>query len=222
MKRRTEAGRACLTARPLCWGRGQSFNVSKFQGPKGFEGWNFETLKLWKSRSGVGGAVGFGTVVIAAVFVFVSECEVGLDQRESSQRCDAGSDGDLPAEGAKVLGRDRSAKHWRFVAAGRNSRNAKIAAGVGNRVVRRCQGDDHGAHFSMKVAEDKRDAGFVELNEPCGPTLIKPKIEALSLKERNHVVKKRITIGKLHFAADRDHQQRRMEHFVLLHQLRNF
>ena len=73
----------------------------------------------------------------------------------------------------------------------------------------------------MNIAEDERDSGLVELHEARGPALVESKIEALAFEQRKHIVKERIVVGELHFAADRDHQQRRLKAFILLHQLRN-
>jgi hypothetical protein len=56
-----------------------------------------------------------------------------------------------------------------------------------------------------------------KMNEARGSTLVESKIEALSLEQGKHIMKERIVIGKLHFAAHWDHQQRRMKAFVLLH-----
>src|SRR5271169_5872255 len=73
----------------------------------------------------------------------------------------------------------------------------------------------------MNVAEDERYARFVELHEARGSALIESKIEALALKQRKHIVEKRIVVRKLHFTAHWDHQKCRLKALVLLHQLRN-
>ena len=73
----------------------------------------------------------------------------------------------------------------------------------------------------MNVAKDEGDAGFVELDEARGSAFVESEVEALSLEQRKHIVKKWIVVGKLNFAANRDHQQRRLKAFIFLHELRN-
>src|ERR1700722_19754845 len=72
----------------------------------------------------------------------------------------------------------------------------------------------------MDVAEDERNAGLVELHELRGATLIQSEIEAFAVEQRKDIVKKRIAVGKLDLPARRDHEQRRLETFISLHELR--
>ena len=88
-------------------------------------------------------------------------------------------------------------------------------------VVRRGQSDYDRAHLRMNIAEDERDARLVEFHKAGGSTLIEPQIKSLSIEQREHVMKEGVAIGKLNLAARWNHDQRRMECLVPLHQLRN-
>ena len=59
------------------------------------------------------------------------------------------------------------------------------------------------------------------LDEARASALIKSKIETFALEQGKHVVEERIAVGKLHLAADWNHQKRRLKAFVLLYQLRD-
>ena len=96
---------------------------------------------------------------------------------------------------------------------------AELAAPVGDRVVRSIQRNHHRAHLGVNVAEDVRDARFVELHKLRASTLIQAEIEALAVEQREDIVKKRIAIRELDLASRWNHQQRRMEHLLLLNQL---
>ena len=71
----------------------------------------------------------------------------------------------------------------------------------------------------MNIAEDERNARLVELDEAGRATFVESEIETFSVEQRKDIVKKRIVVGKLNFSARRDHQQRRMETLVFLHEL---
>src|ERR1700684_2977746 len=73
----------------------------------------------------------------------------------------------------------------------------------------------------MNVAEDIRDPRLIELHKLRAAALIQSQIEAFAIEQGEHIVKKRIVVGKLHLAARWNHNQQGMETFVLLHQLRN-
>ena len=49
-----------------------------------------------------------------------------------------------------------------LVSAGKNTAKANLAAPVGDRVIRSGEGNYHGAHLRMNVAEDERYAWLVE------------------------------------------------------------
>src|ERR1700694_1628916 len=72
----------------------------------------------------------------------------------------------------------------------------------------------------MDVAEDVRNAGLVKNNVARRPGFIEPEIEALALKKRKHVVKKRIPVGKLHRCTNRYYQNVGLETLVSLNQTR--
>ena len=100
--------------------------------------------------------------------------------------------------------------------------DADLAAPAGYRIVGRVERDHYGAHLGMNVAEDERNAGLVELHGLSAAALVESEIEAFAVEQRKDIVKKRIPVGKLDLPARRDHQQRRLETFVLLHQLGNW
>ena len=133
-----------------------------------------------------------------------------------------GSHGDFSFRGMQRIRRNRRMEHMHLVVAGDHVADADLAMPVGYRVVRRIQRDHHGAHLRVNVAEDERNARLVEFNKLRRAALIKSEIETLSVEQRKHVVKKRILIGKLDLPSRRDHQQRRMETLVFLHQLAGF
>src|SRR5258708_7623507 len=97
--------------------------------------------------------------------------------------------------------------------------DADLAAPVGNCIVRSIQRDHHGAHLSVNVAEDERDSRLVEFHKLRGATLIKSKVKALAVEQRKDIVEKGIPVGELDRAPRWDHQQRRLETLILLHQL---
>jgi len=70
----------------------------------------------------------------------------------------------------------------------------------------------------MNIAKYVRDPRLIKVHIPRRARLIKSKIEALALKEREHIVKKRIAIGKLYHRPDRNYQQMWLEPLVLLGQ----
>src|SRR5260370_41704691 len=97
--------------------------------------------------------------------------------------------------------------------------DADLAAPVGNCIVPSIQRNDHGAHLGVNVAEDERDYRLVELHKLRGATLIEPQVKALAVEQRKDIVEKGIPIGELDLAARWDHQQRRLETLIFLHQL---
>ena len=74
----------------------------------------------------------------------------------------------------------------------------------------------------MNIAEDVRDSRLVKVHVASAAGFIQSKIEALAFKQRKHIVKERIVIGKRHHRAHRHHQHMRLEAFVSLHQSRAF
>src|SRR5258706_1722818 len=97
-----------------------------------------------------------------------------------------------------------------------------LAPPVGNRIVRSIQRNHHGAHLSVYVAKDKRNARLVEFDKLSGATLVEPEIEALAVEQRKDIEEEGIVVGKLHLPARLDYQQRRLKTLVLLHQLRDW
>src|SRR5580765_267345 len=112
-------------------------------------------------------------------------------------------------------------KYLQLIPTRRDIRNVDLPARIRDRVIRRSQGHDYRAHLRVNVTEDKGHARLVELDKPCRSAFIKPEIEALALEQRKHIMKERIVVGKLDLAANRNHDQRRLKAFVLLHELRN-
>lgn len=72
----------------------------------------------------------------------------------------------------------------------------------GNRVVRRAERNDDGAHVWVNVAEDEGNSFAVELDGVMGMTLVKSEVEALAVEEREDIVKEGIEVGKLDDTAD--------------------
>src|SRR5215467_10548500 len=70
----------------------------------------------------------------------------------------------------------------------------------------------------MNVAKNVADAGAVEAHHARTSRLIKAKIKAFPLEEREHIMKKRIMVGEFHHRANRHDQNMRFETFALLHQ----
>jgi len=89
---------------------------------------------------------------------------------------------------------------------------------ISDRVERRGQRDNNCAHLRMNVAEDIRNAFARKHHAACRPCLVESKIETPSIEERKYIVKERICIRKRNTAADRNDQQMRREHFILLQQ----
>src|SRR5580698_11614505 len=98
-----------------------------------------------------------------------------------------------------------------LVTTGHNVFDGEVAMAVRYCIVRGIQCDHHGAHLCVNVAEDEGNPRFVELHKASRPTFIEPEIEAFSVEQRKHVVKKGVLIGKLNFSPGRNYQQRRVE-----------
>src|ERR1017187_8873630 len=174
---------------------------------------------MWRLRPRISGAIRVGAIIVASVFVLVGLFEGGFGEAEASQESIAGSDGDFAFRRVQRIGRNGRMEDVHLVTPGYNVLNAEVAVRVGYRIVRSTQGDHHGAHLCVNVAEDKRNARLVELDKASSATLVEAKIETFSVEQRKHIVKKRILVGKLYFPAGWDYQQRRLETFIFLDEL---
>src|SRR6476469_6379286 len=96
------------------------------------------------------------------------------------------------------------------VASRRNFGKCDLSPGVGNGVIGRSQSDHDRAHLRMNIAEDKRNARLVEVHKAGRSAFVQAQVETFAFEEREHIVKKRITIGKLHLSPNRYHNDRRM------------
>src|ERR1700674_3936861 len=100
--------------------------------------------------------------------------------------------------------------------------NADLAPPIGNRIVGSIHRNDYRAHLRVNVAEDKGNAGLVELDKLSCAALVESQIEPLAVEQRKYIVKKRILVGELDLSAGWNHKQGRLKALVLLHQLGDF
>src|SRR2546423_918326 len=92
-----------------------------------------------------------------------------------------------------------------------------LAFSVGNAVIRRIQRNHDRAHLSMNIAKNERNSRTIETYITRASSFVETKVESLALKQRKHIVKKRIAIGKLDHGPDWHHKQVRLEALVVLH-----
>lgn len=183
--------------------------------------WRILAISRSVLRVRIGWAVGVRAVVVFAVFVFMSDEDIGFCQCEVSERGLSGCDGDFFCEGLQRVGRDGGMKDLQLIAAGGDIFHADVTMGVGNSVIRRRHSDDDGIHLRMNVAEDERNPRLVELYKARSAAFVETKVKALALEERKDVVEERIVVGELDFASDRNHDEAGVKFLVSLHEGRN-
>src|SRR6202030_2982378 len=79
---------------------------------------------------------------------------------------------------------------------------------------------DRAAHFRVNVAEEKADAGTIEMNHLAGPRLVKSEIKSLAVKKRENIVQEGIFVGKLHRRSHLNDHHMWIETLVDLRDLR--
>src|SRR5712692_166761 len=170
------------------------------------------------SRPLVGRAVRNGRIIIPTVLVLVALGQGGCAETQNSERGGAFRNRDLASHGLQRFGQRRFVPYPKRVPARGHAGNHHFTALVGNPVIAGIQCDHHGAHFSMNVAEDVGDAGFVKAYITRASRLIKAKVEALAFEQGEYIVKERIPVGKLHHGTHRHHQHMGIEALVPLNQ----
>ena len=99
---------------------------------------------------------------------------------------------------------------------GRELAERELAAGAGDGVEGVLGDHDPRAHPRMEVAVDPDDLGLGEGDRNGPPLRLRPVEDGIALAVAVDVVEQAIAVQELHGAADRDHDDARHEHALLL------
>ena|ERR1700676_84351 len=109
-----------------------------------------------------------------------------------------------------------------FVAAVRDIGYFDMTSGIRNGEIGCVDGDHHGAHFRMDVAEQKTYANAIEVGGVGGPGFVETEVETLAVEERKNIVEEGITIGEIDDGACAHHEKMGLKAFVFLNELGAF
>src|ERR1044071_2659870 len=124
----------------------------------------------------------------------------------------AGLDGDLGDQRPGAL----LAPRLDLVLAGLEAAEREAAVLLGDDVVGSVDDDQVRGHVRVDVAAEPDDARLVELDLAHVAALVEPEVEALRLREREHVVVDRVEVRERDGRADGDRHQVRRERLVAL------
>src|SRR4051812_26398404 len=141
------------------------------------------------------------------ILVLVCDGHIRFGQCETAKSCLPWSNRYFLRHRSQCVRGNTRVKYLQLVSPRWNIRNAELTVCIGDCVVGRCYGDYHRTHLRVNVAENERDPGLIEFDKARCPALVQPQIEALPLEKREHVVKKRVAVRKLHLAPGRYHEQ---------------
>ena len=112
----------------------------------------------------------------------------------------------------------RSCHPMRVYCPGGTSASSNDAVRRRNREIRMVEDEDRRAHVRVDIAEDLDEPGFVNFHGRVCPRGYRPRLNFDARRQREHVVEKRIVVGKLHRRSLRDREHVRHERLVLLMQ----
>src|ERR1700737_4807109 len=94
-----------------------------------------------------------------------------------------------------------------FVAAVRDIGYFDVTSGIRNSEIGGVDGDHHGTHLRMDVAEQKTDANAIEVGGVGGAGFVETEVETLAVEERKNIVEEGITIREIDEGACAHHEK---------------